>query len=425
MVKLLIVDDEPLVCVGLNSMLKWDELGIEVLGSAHNGQDAEDMIAMSKPDLVIADIKMPVMNGLELVERCAENYGRIPLFILLTSYEDFDYARQALKHGVVDYLIKLELTPESLKNSVEKALGILEEVRRIENIEQKSTAGGTKFLTDRFFLMLYNNLFESEQQYLELKNEAGIEFTSAPYAAAICELTEPSDIDVPGEKTAQLFENTMRMAYETISDFFCCYITPLNPRSFCIAVFLAEDEDSQAEPILVKTLTNMKDMLRGYLNVSVRIAVGFIVADPIHLTESYADAKRLLAEIDELHTIRFSDTRHGYRRHLIANVQKYICDNLQERISLNEAAAKFGLSPGYLSQLFTRITGKSYVEFITEARIAEAKKLLASGEYKVYEVADIFAFDNAFYFSKVFKKVEGISPREYLKQLFSSTDPDV
>ena len=426
MIKLLIVDDEPLVCVGLNSMLKWEDLGIEVIGSAHNGQDAENMIALSKPDLVIADIKMPVMNGLELVERCAARYGRIPLFILLTSYEDFDYARRALQYGVVDYLIKIELTPESLQTSVEKALSILEKTRRIESIEQESPVASTKFLTERFFLMLYNNLFESEQQYLELKEAAGIDFSSAPFVAAICELTEPSGSDAPGDKSEQLFENTMRMAYETISDFLCCYITPLDPRSFCIAIFLAEaeDEDSQAEPVLIKTLTNMKDMLRGYLNVSMRIAVGYIVADPKLLTESYADAKRLLADIDELHTIRFSDTRHGYRRHLIANVQKYVCDNLQERISLNEAAAKFGLSPGYLSQLFTRVTGKSYVEFVTEARVAEAKKMLASGKYKVYEVADILAFDNAFYFSRVFKKVEGISPREYLKKLFSSSDTD-
>ena len=89
MIKLLIADDEPLVQVGIKSMLNWADFGIEVCGTAMNGQAALDMIREYSPELVITDIKMPLMNGLELARICREEMGSIPLFIILTSYEEF------------------------------------------------------------------------------------------------------------------------------------------------------------------------------------------------------------------------------------------------------------------------------------------------------------------------------------------------
>lgn len=81
MYKLLIVDDEPLVQVGIKSMLNWSELNIEVIGTAVNGQAAFKMIEEQAPDIVITDIKMPVMNGLELIRRCRERFGSEHPFI--------------------------------------------------------------------------------------------------------------------------------------------------------------------------------------------------------------------------------------------------------------------------------------------------------------------------------------------------------
>lgn len=102
MYKLLIVDDEPLVQVGLKSMLNWNTLHIEICGIAGNGQEALDLIARLKPHIVIADIRMPVMSGLDLVRKCREQTGELPVFIMLTSYEEFEYAREALRYHVAE-----------------------------------------------------------------------------------------------------------------------------------------------------------------------------------------------------------------------------------------------------------------------------------------------------------------------------------
>ena len=128
MIKLLIVDDEPLVQIGIKSMLNWADYGIEICGTAANGQAALSMIEELTPELVITDIKMPIMNGLDLVKCCREQFGPIPVFIVLTSYEEFQLVRTALSYQVADYLVKLELDPrlfsricfQSLKTSGRK-----------------------------------------------------------------------------------------------------------------------------------------------------------------------------------------------------------------------------------------------------------------------------------------------------------------
>src|SRR5690554_2761589 len=104
MIRLLIVYDEPLVQIGIKSMLDWGKLGIEICGTASNGQDALTLIEKFSPQIVIADIKMPIMDGLSLMQECRKRYGRLPLFIILTSYEEFHLAKQALSLHAADYL---------------------------------------------------------------------------------------------------------------------------------------------------------------------------------------------------------------------------------------------------------------------------------------------------------------------------------
>ena len=117
MYTLLIVDDEPLVPVGIKSMLIV--------------YDAFKMIEEQPPDIVITDIKMPVMNGLELIRRCRERFGsEHPCFIILTSYEDFHMVKEAITYQVTDYLVKLELTPETLKEAIDR---VMERIRQSED----------------------------------------------------------------------------------------------------------------------------------------------------------------------------------------------------------------------------------------------------------------------------------------------------
>lgn len=101
MIKLVIADDEPLIQVGLKSMIDWKKLDIEICGTASNGDNAWKLIQEHHPELVITDIQMPCSSGLELGKRCRDELGPLPVFIILTGYEDFQYAREAFRQLII------------------------------------------------------------------------------------------------------------------------------------------------------------------------------------------------------------------------------------------------------------------------------------------------------------------------------------
>lgn len=105
MYNVLLVDDERIILEGISSMVDWEEHGARLTGTARNGIEALDFIEKHKPDIVISDIKMPGMDGLQLVEK-AMHAAPETAFILLSGYSEFDYARKAMQFGVKHYLLK-------------------------------------------------------------------------------------------------------------------------------------------------------------------------------------------------------------------------------------------------------------------------------------------------------------------------------
>ena len=104
-----IIDDEPIIRKGLNKMIDWEELGFEVTCIAQNGKQALEQLEVENVDIIITDIEMPIMNGLELIRniRKSENsIGNNREIIVLTAYEDFEYARTAIKYGITEYILK-------------------------------------------------------------------------------------------------------------------------------------------------------------------------------------------------------------------------------------------------------------------------------------------------------------------------------
>lgn len=106
MFKVLLVDDEIFVRKGLQKLIKWEQLNLTVVGEAKNGGEALDLIERLNPDLVITDVMMPVLDGLELVRRVKETCRPAPVFIIISGYNEFKYAQQAIRYGVHEYLLK-------------------------------------------------------------------------------------------------------------------------------------------------------------------------------------------------------------------------------------------------------------------------------------------------------------------------------
>ena len=126
MYSILIIDDEPIVKIALRSILPSEEHGFSICGTASNGLEAMPLIEKHQPDVIITDLKMPEMDGLELIRTLKEkNYpGEI---LVLSNYEDFDSVRSALLLGAADYLLKIKISPDTLLACLNKTTEKLHE----------------------------------------------------------------------------------------------------------------------------------------------------------------------------------------------------------------------------------------------------------------------------------------------------------
>ena len=118
--KILIVEDEFLLRQGIKNLVHWEQEGFQVVGETNNGKEALQLIESLHPHLVITDIVMPIMDGIELTGIIQERYPEIKV-VVLSSYSDFEYIKSAMKNGAEDYLLKPTMNPDSLLKAVQSA----------------------------------------------------------------------------------------------------------------------------------------------------------------------------------------------------------------------------------------------------------------------------------------------------------------
>ncbi|WP_431803116.1 response regulator transcription factor [Halobacillus andaensis] len=119
--KIMIVDDEPIICQGLKFTVPWDELEAEVVAEAYDGEEALEIVQDSHVDVILTDVKMPVMDGLELSEQIHQQYPEIHM-IMISGYDEFEYAKRAMRQGVKDYLLK--------PVDIEELMGLIQSIKK-------------------------------------------------------------------------------------------------------------------------------------------------------------------------------------------------------------------------------------------------------------------------------------------------------
>lgn len=414
MLRVYLVDDEPLVLIGMQGLLDWAALGYEIVGTARNGADALRDFEALRPDIVVTDIVMPVMDGLALAEACRRRDATLPVFIMLTSYEDFDFARRSMRFGAVEYLNKIDLTAQSLTAALERGRQIVEKESALR-APALPAEGRLEPYRERLFLQLYGGLFTDHGVFDRVVAELDLRLDAPCYAVALAELQCG---DMEPERLSVLSAGVTGMAAKTLPRYLPCWVTAMDLRHFSVLAPLQTPQELR--PRLEPVLTKVGSILYNYFSTPLYWAVGTPVEDILQVGQSQQAAFDLLPLLSGAQPILFGPDPAAptdHRARLVAQVQEYIRQNIDKRLSLNDVASVFNFSPNYLSQLFARSDSGGFVEFVTAARIAAAKHLMATTDLKVYEISDRVGFESAFYFSRVFKKLEGVSPREYIQKV--------
>lgn len=534
--KLLIVDDEPLVQVGIQSMLNWKEIGIEICGVAKDGTEALKLIEEHYPKIVIADIKMPKMDGLELVKICRKRYGKLPAFIILTSYEDFQFLKEAMDNQVIEYLIKLELDKDTLTTAVKKALLNVEELDTSVPFISSPSYAGTRYFYDKFFIRLLHNLFEDEDQFKLQAKELNLDFDADFYAVSLCTIVEFNSGGMDNNTLFSLYTSTIQMVRGMVKKYVPCYVLSLDAKNFAIIFHIPKEKQKEYKETINDVLDKTFLMVNNYFNVTIFSSIGRLYNSPHLISNSYQDAREIFNHTSKAQKIIFFDDIHddlptndiidisslkcsiakaleefddralfsaishiidafslrpteylqfidvscnilylslsllpdgeniineifcnnpdGYRsiyrytnidqikgwliqlrdglciaivernkdlkNRIVVSAQKYIDLHIDKKLTLSQVSAVLGISPNYLSQLFTKYCHIGFSEYINQAKISKAKALLYNNNLKIYEVSEQLGFENPFYFSKVFKKIVGCSPKDYQMGKLSS-----
>ena len=168
--KLVVADDEPKIRRGIESILNWHEFNIDIVGEAEDGEIALEVIKEKKPDIILLDINMPFLNGLNLLQKLKDINNR-SIVIIISGYDDFLYAQKALQFNVFDYILK-PVNKKSMEEIITKAVDKLNKIEKENNYLEwinKQLNENTDVLKKTFFSEWLNNKLSNGQVLKEME----------------------------------------------------------------------------------------------------------------------------------------------------------------------------------------------------------------------------------------------------------------
>lgn len=533
MYRIVLVDDEPLILAGIASLIAWEDYDCTIVGKATNGPSAYDMIMDLKPDIVITDIRMPVLDGLELVEKC-KNAGNIFAFIVLTNLEEFHLAKKALSLGAAEYLVKLNLSPSELVSALEKAkttssmlkgspgtspasnstLPFKEQFKQyltrhlLLHSEGAPIPENLSSLCSQMVLFSFSIRYDSVR-FLPEEETANIKQLSSHIMDILTGISDrffeesailPSDASntflmaavLRGgggtlEDSISMFckkSNTALKTYFELTAVFGistivgelsrleeCFqqsrtaleyyyydsscpivfytgqsIRKSSARDFNInflkkdlASSIQQNDSAKLHEIfrqIIDLFTECKPGKEHAASACINIYTylysffdnagntyqdifpyAINIAEYLNQFTCLSDILKWLQNFCDQLCQLLDDRKNHTSDKLIEKAKRYIDEHYTEKLTLAQIAEQLNISAGHLSTSFRKYTGVTLSDYIVGVKIEHAKELIDSHQYLMYEISDMLGFETPYYFSKVFKKVAGVSPREYEKRM--------
>jgi len=370
MYKVFLAEDEIVVREGIRNNIHWEETSFILAGEAPDGEMALAMIQDIKPDILITDIRMPFMDGLALSRIVKKAFPWLKI-IILSGHDEFEYAREAISIGIEEYLLKPVSAQEMLSTLNKVAKRIDEEKETLLSIADLKT----KIRSAQDSQGEGKNIFDPADL---LNIDGDMLFTKLKYAAK-------KDINYIIEEYTVILGNNWSE----------------NP---ILVYFLFGEIIISVSKIIEALGGDIKEIVPFSLN---RENVQEIISTPGLF---YENIRLLLSAMIEF---RDSHTKGRYQL-VIVKAREYIDNNFANtEISLFSTATHVGISPNHLSAVFVQETGENYIEYLTKVRIEKAKQLLADTAMKSADIANETGFSDPHYFSNIFKKNTGFSPREF------------
>ena len=407
-IRVMVVDDEPIAARAIAYMIEQGVVNVEIVGLFHSGREAIRQVDLLRPEIVIMDIQMPGINGLEAMRQIKIRDQNVR-FIIISAYQEFHYATQALELGACDYLLKpvKQTAFTSALYKVIQDIGARNDYLDYEMEQRERMELATPIIKKDFLRSLLPGADASAcliscAAFLGYEEKTGYVFVVEGDAA----LTD--------EKMQRLLRNA-----ELKSN---CDITLVQQNQAVGFVYDADDTswlytDGMCNAMPVHM--GIGGVYKGTLQMRLSCAEAFLAVRQLR-SEPYADnARHLLfsdatavkGESEELYIDRSQEIKS--RQDIIEKAEYYIARNYTEDVALEDVAAYVNLSPFYFSRLYKSDTGKKFSEKLTEVRIQKAKEFLRQPNSSIKDVAYSVGYNDPNYFSKVFHKITGMTASQY------------
>ncbi|MDF2987096.1 MAG: DNA-binding response regulator [Eubacterium sp.] len=296
MYKLLIVDDEDRIRNGIKSMIENAMPDTFNIMDARDGREGLELIEKENPGLVITDIKMPDMDGLEMLQKVSEaaKYKSKPIFLILSGYDNFDYAKRAIKYGVMEYLLK-PVRREELIESLQKIIKLIDEESRKQELEidiKIENNQSRNILKENYLRTLIEKDNIDYQELSEQLSQVGVRFPekfmtaiTVDYKHVYAEFKEGFD-----ELDRFAIRNIVE---ELMGYYFSSYQVFFDSMKRLVMLINSESIEYLSE-IVSKVHGNMQDNLKKYLNTQIFVAVGGPATDTQGTRLSYYNAVKAL-----------------------------------------------------------------------------------------------------------------------------------
>ncbi|WP_217563115.1 helix-turn-helix domain-containing protein [Paenibacillus sp. GbtcB18] len=417
-IRVLIADDEVIIRRGLISTVPWERYGMEVVADAPNGTRAWEAFLEHEPEVVITDIVMPGMTGIELIRKIKE-YAPRTKALLLSCHRDFEYAKQGIKYGASGYLLKTDFSDEELGDYLE---GFRSELRRPGQQAPAKSGGAEVSDADksvdvegaiREWLHGIRDRFPAELERLLDGQWRWMREPTVPYLIGCGESGSGEGSDRggacvdgggPASAEAEALGATATPGPATcaarlaagLASAGLCAVAALSGQHVLLLVPQGERQAWNARLCALKAADSQLRWTEG---------------------AAFAGASGWLAEVRSLHGRIELETRHRVRigewPEPIAAAVRLIVEQADSQLSVAEAAHEVGLSRSHFSTLFKRVVGESFVAFTCRTKLGIASELLAASKLTVQDIADRVGMPDAKYFSKWFKRCTGQTPSHY------------
>jgi len=478
MITIVIADDEKIIRAGLKKILS-DSFG-EVINiiEAKNGEEALEICKSNQPELVITDIRMPKVNGVELMKRLSTLQNK-PAIIVLSGYDDFSYAKAAIQNGASSYLLK-PVDKKELLNAVKSAISSYEKEEKKKNeqtlkslvadgeVISKEIFNNCKFQNDFYCVSVVGeNNFEKIESILSpvqsycIEHKKNISTFLIPREAMYLLETDISISSfVIGVSTASNdFLNLKSMLNQSfislLNSFFCDEHETENKKQNGIFTFDESNEENDFSSvekkyeifagkidissseviqhdikelfdfskvklqsrafclnyIYMKICNDLFIRCSSYIESDTYLMIKEMMIKNIMQSNSLKDWQNYVCDFSVYlsNIMKKNKSEYSY----ITEALKYIESHFTKNINMAMVANQVSTNYTWFSEKFKEQVGVNFNEYLKRLRLEEAKKLLESGCYKVYEVASRSGFGDVKYFMKTFRENTGMSPTNW------------